>query len=152
MGGRRLSTWRTCLPPRGCKWWGFDRSRTLPRRNRIRPGDHLVTDDRTGIVHYASEMVQEWTGLLVRRGTEDYRHPQEFVRSLPDPQAPTNVRSEPGPPFDDVCGYYVMEWVPGIGIKRTPTAYELNNLPLPGIGVMTIGSGTSCGLDFWIVD
>jgi hypothetical protein len=61
-----------------------------------RIGDHLVICDRSGFKCWASETLVEWTGLRVRRDLADKsRHPQDFVRAVPDKQAVANPRSEP---------------------------------------------------------
>ena len=65
----------------------------FPRK--VRPGDHLVVDDRTGFTVWARDVVRETlTGFVVRRGRQDPRHPQEFLRTRADKQA---VR-DPRPP------------------------------------------------------
>lgn len=68
-------------------------------REGYRPGDWLVQCDRTGFIVHASETVQEWTGLRVRRQSVDERHPQEFVRGRPDDQSVPFARPEPDPVF-----------------------------------------------------
>ena len=62
-----------------------------------------VTCDRTGKEVYASEVVREWTGLIVHRNDVDERHPQDFVKgrkarqSVRDPRPePTDVFQTPG--------------------------------------------------------
>ena len=119
----------------------------MPVRNRHRIGDHLVTDDRTGHVYYASETVREWTGLLVKKGSEDPRHPQEFVRAMNDPVALTDVRPIQGTDIDELCLLLRAEFVPGSGVRRIPNEWELDRR-LPGIGEMAIGIGTPKGFDF----
>ena len=115
---------------------------------RIRIGDHWVTDDRTGIPRYASEMVVQWDGLAVRKGTEEGRHPQEFVRPRVDPYPPINIRPEQGTDFDLVCGKFVMEYVPNTTQKRTLSQVDLL-LPFAGVDQMSIGpTADKCGLWF----
>ena len=63
----------------------------FPRK--VRPGDHLVVDDRTGFTRWASQVVRETlTGFMVRRGRADPRHPQELLRTRADKQAVKNPR------------------------------------------------------------
>ncbi len=59
------------------------------------PGDYLCVCDRTGFVVYASDTVQEWNGLRVRRKSYEERHPQDFVRGLGDDQNVPFARPEP---------------------------------------------------------
>ena len=63
-------------------------------RTRYKPGDWLITCDRTGYVVYASDSVQEWTGRRVRRDSFENRHPQDFVRGIPDDQTVSFARPE----------------------------------------------------------
>ncbi len=51
-----------------------------------RPGDWWTICDRTGFQVYASDTVQEWNGLRVRRQSYEERHPQDFVRGIGDDQ------------------------------------------------------------------
>ena len=65
----------------------------FPRK--VRQGDHLVVDDRTGFTVWASKTIREaLTGYRVERGRNDPRHPQEFLRTKADKQT---VR-DPRPP------------------------------------------------------
>ena len=120
----------------------------MGKRRKIRLGDHWVTDDRTGIAHYNSKMVQQWDGLMVKQGSEENRHPQEFVRPKNDPYSVSLQRPEQGVDLDNVCGFYAMEWVPGTAIKRTLSQVD-ELLPLAGINQFPIGpKADSCGLLF----
>ena len=120
------------------------------RGGRFKLGDHWMTDDRTGIAHYASDTIRQWDGLIVKRGSEETRHPQEYVRPLPaDPFAPQLIVPEQGTNFDDICGFYRMEFVPGTVTRRT---YSITDdlLPLPGVGQMALGTAANdCG--HWFV-
>lgn len=64
----------------------------MPIRKRWKIGQHLVVDDRTGFVHYASEMRREWNGFLVSRRIYERRNPQEQVRGLKDKQFVEDAR------------------------------------------------------------
>lgn len=64
------------------------------------PGDFRVICDRSGFMCWASETVMEaHTGLRVKRGFEDRRHPQDFVRGVRDDQRVRNPRPEPEDTF-----------------------------------------------------
>jgi hypothetical protein len=54
---------------------------------------------RCGFKHLLSDMRKEWTGLIVCRQCWEPRHPQDFVRAVPDVQAP---RRQPSPEPADV--------------------------------------------------
>ena len=121
----------------------------MKRGKRIKLGDHWVTDDRTGFAHYASQMTKQWDGLLVKKGSEETRHPQEWVRPLSDPYPVHFLRPEQGTDFDDVCGFYQMEFVPNTVIRRSLSITD-DLLPLPGIGQMSLGvAANECG--HWFV-
>ena len=47
-------------------------------------GDHWVECDRCSIVIRASKAKKEWTGLVVCPDCWEPRHPQDFVKSVPD--------------------------------------------------------------------
>ena len=67
-------------------------------RNGWRIGDHLVVDDLSGFVEWASDCVKRYDGILMlRRGNQDEvaRHPQEFVKARRDPKALRDIRPEP---------------------------------------------------------
>lgn len=60
--------------------------------------------DRCGYKYWDRHLRKEWTGLMVCSGpgTNDCwepRHPQDFVRGVPDKQTPPWVRPEPGDTF-----------------------------------------------------
>lgn len=55
--------------------------------DHFRPGDWLVVCARSGFTCYASETVlEEKTGLRVKREFADKRNPQDFVRGVVDDQ------------------------------------------------------------------
>ena len=64
--------------------------------------DWKVTCDRTGKEVYASEVVREWTGLIVHRHDADERHPQDFVKGRKDRQSVRDPRPESVDVFLDV--------------------------------------------------
>lgn len=64
------------------------------RRNRWKKGDWLCICDRCGFTYYASELRREWTGLMVCPDDYEERHPQDYLPSRPDQQAPPWTRPE----------------------------------------------------------
>ena len=56
----------------------------MPVRRRARPGDHLVVCDKSGFTFWASDTQKEWNGLRVGKRFWEARHPQDFVRGVPD--------------------------------------------------------------------
>lgn len=67
------------------------------RGDEQRPGDHRVICDFSGFKTWASECVKTWDGYIVHRrfvGSEAQRHPQEFVRAIPDNSSVKNARPD----------------------------------------------------------
>jgi hypothetical protein len=82
-----------------------------------RIGDWRVICDASGIKCWASETVLQWNGLRVLRRFADLsRHPQDFVRGIPDkPQVPW-TRPEPSdhsvsPFIEDETGFSLFDEV-----------------------------------------
>ena len=67
----------------------------MPIRNTHRVGDYLMRDDESGLIHYASEMVEIWNGTWRHRDNAETRQPQEFVVARDDPRALHHVRPDP---------------------------------------------------------
>lgn len=106
----------------------------MPRRNRWRVGDHLMRDDESGRVHYASDMVRRWDGHFVRRDQYETRQPQEFVRAYKDPVALTNVR--PDQDTGKTCNFIgVFVGATAVPVPRGPAAHLFD----PGVGEMEVG-------------
>lgn len=61
-------------------------------KGELRPGDFRIVCDRSGFNGWASETVIEWNGLRVLRRFSEQRHPQDFVRAIPDNQSVQNPR------------------------------------------------------------
>ena len=57
-------------------------------------GDFNRICDRCGFKYKASDTRKEWTGLIVCDRCWEERHPQEFVRGIPDKQAAPEPRPE----------------------------------------------------------
>lgn len=58
------------------------------------PGAHNLICDRTGFKIKSTDARKEWTGAVVRSGSFETRHPQDFLRSKVDRQAVPDPRSE----------------------------------------------------------
>lgn len=63
------------------------------------PGEWWVVCDQCGLKAHASKMVKRWDGLIVHQeesfGCFETRHPQDFVRAVPDLQKVPFTRPEP---------------------------------------------------------
>ena len=69
------------------------------RNMHYKMGDHLAACQRCGFTYYGSELQDEWTGLRVCKPCWDPRHPQDFVRAVPDDQSVKNPSPIPEPYF-----------------------------------------------------
>lgn len=47
-------------------------------------GDWNAIDDVSGLQHKASDLALQWDGLRVAADDVEERHPQDFLRSVPD--------------------------------------------------------------------
>lgn len=107
------------------------------RRNGFKVGDHLMRDDESGIVHYASDMVRRWDGLWVHHSNNETRNPQEFVRARADPVALQNVRSDL--PFDAPDQPITQPLFIGNTTTKTIPGPASHLFEGDGIGAMDIG-------------
>lgn len=62
-------------------------------------GSWNVICDRCGEKFKADELKREWTGLMVCEGCWEPRHPQDFLRSVPDKMSVPFVRPRPADIF-----------------------------------------------------
>lgn len=58
--------------------------------------------DRCGFRRPLDQLRKEWTGLKVCSDCFDRRHPQDFVRGVPDPQHVPDPRPEPADVFVEI--------------------------------------------------
>ena len=82
-----------------------------PWPRRARRGDHLVVDDRSGFTFWSSDTQKEWNGLRVGRKYWEARHPQDFVRGVPDRVAIVDGRAPPD-----------VDSLPNVGPRTTRVA------------------------------
>lgn len=69
---------------------------THTRNPGHQPGNHWMVCDRCGFDRRLAEMRKEWTGLWVCEDKcWESRHPQDFVRGVPDSPAVPVSRSPP---------------------------------------------------------
>lgn len=69
------------------------------RRNWFKSGDWNAICDVCGYKRKASQVVQRWDGLMVcspvvKQGCWELRHPQDFIKPIPDQQALPWTRPE----------------------------------------------------------
>lgn len=63
-----------------------------------------VICDRTGFKVYAKDCKYEWTGALVKKSEWEPRHPQDFVRGVPDGKPAAEIRPDTKPEFVGMYG------------------------------------------------
>ena len=63
-------------------------------RGSYRSGSWYTKCDRSGFKVRGEEVMEDWTGLLVREEDWEPRHPQDFVRGRRDQQNPPFFRPE----------------------------------------------------------
>ena len=71
--------------------------RNFGRADYWAPGDYNAICDRCGRKFKASELQRTWDGFMVCPRDWEPRHPQDFVRGLPDP-VPVPWSRSPGTP------------------------------------------------------
>lgn len=64
-----------------------------------RRGDYRVIADCCGFKKWASETRMQWDGMRVCKKHWEPRHPQDFVRAVPDYQSVPNPRPEAADSF-----------------------------------------------------
>lgn len=61
----------------------------------FKPGDPRAQCDRCGFPFHLSQLRKEWTNSMVCPKCWNPRHPQEFIKGIPDQQAVPNSRHIP---------------------------------------------------------
>jgi hypothetical protein len=69
------------------------------RRNRYIKGDYNVICDMTGFKVKASTCRLVWDGHFVKHSEWEPRHPQDFVKGVPDMKPVPIARPEPADKF-----------------------------------------------------
>jgi hypothetical protein len=67
----------------------------MPNANFAKKGDWNVICDRCGFKFKASKCRMEWDNLFVCSKCWEIRHPQDFLKSVPDPQTIPVSRPRP---------------------------------------------------------
>ncbi len=117
-------------------------------RNTHRVGDYLMMDGESGIVHYASEMVRRWDGIMVHWTNNETRHPQEFVRARNDPKVLRDVW--PDGAYPKVCtviydGMNVGEYT----VEADATSNTSVDIPLgASFHIFDLGIAATAGSSF----
>ena len=84
--------------------------------NYYRGGDWKATCEVCGLWYKASQLRLRWDGLRVCRMDFEHRHPQEFLRSVPDEVPPHWTAPEGAHPETMVCTYRGTQAIAGVGV------------------------------------
>lgn len=81
-----------------------------------RPRTWAVICDRCGFRFHSDELKKEWTGLMVCHECWEPRHPQDFVRAVPEHITPPWVRPEGEDDFLNICYIDGMSCYAGLAV------------------------------------
>jgi len=97
--------------------------------------------DRCGFEYASYELKKEWQGLMVCSSCYETRHPQDFVRAVPDRQGVPWTRPEPEDVFNEnVCDIYTIQAIPDVGTAGCMIAGYTN------LGVFSCDVNNSWGI------
>lgn len=87
----------------------------MGRADYWQPGDWNAVCSQCGRKRKASDLIKNWQGMYRCREHDEPRHPQDFVRGVPDIQTPpwTQPPSETEQFF---CSLNGQSAIPGVGI------------------------------------
>lgn len=105
------------------------------------PGSWRVVCDVCGLQFPSTSMQTRWDGLIVDRACYEPRHPQDFVRGVPDLMAAPYVRNEPSPTFLPYCDLAGASGFAGYAVAGCMIAG--NNNPSAAIIAAANASATS---------
>ena len=109
------------------------------------PGTWAAICDRCGFRFPSDQLKREWTGSMVCVPCWEPRHPQDFVRAIPDHQSPPWVRPPPEDSFVRYCSIEGKSAYPSLGIAGCMIAgnTEFTAEFLAGLlGIIISGAGT----------
>lgn len=79
------------------------------------PGTWATICDRCGFRFPSDQLLKEWDNLMVCDECFETRHPQDFLRGVPDNPAPPWTRPEPEATFIIVCDISTSSGYAGLG-------------------------------------
>lgn len=81
----------------------------MGRADYFAPGEWNAICDQCGGKFKASQLLLQWDNFRVCEGCYDPRHPQDFVRPIPDPSPPPWTRPGGPPSFEEFSGDRVID-------------------------------------------
>lgn len=79
-------------------------------------GDYSAICDVCGFKFKASKLKERWDGLKVCKEDWEVRHPQEFLRVIPESNKLNWTRPEPEDTFVVICTLFNVQGIAGIGV------------------------------------
>lgn len=95
---------------------------------RYVPGSWNALCDVCGQKYKAGDMRRRWDGLMVCPKDWEPRHPQDFLRAVPDRQNVPWSRPEPGDEFIFFCTYFTSAGMADIGVADCAKADNVINI------------------------
>ncbi len=113
-------------------------------QNRLILGDWNAICDVCGWKYKASDLRKRWDGLMVCEKDWEPRHPQDFIRAIPDMQKVPWTRPETANIFvadTTLCTIETMSAIPGLGVPgcmRPGLVPDLENPSYPSTFTNTL--------------
>lgn len=111
------------------------------------PGTWAAVCDRCGFRFPSDQLVKDWTGLMVCHKDYEARHPQDFVRGVPDNQTPPWTRPEPDDMFrEQTCDFLSSTAYAEIGtadcarVGFNPPFAAMENFSIPMVADIAIAN------------
>ena len=80
------------------------------------PGTWAAICDRCGFRYPSEDLRKEWDNLMVCHSCWEPRHPQDFIRGIPDNPAPDWVRPEPADDLILICDIVTSSAYVGLAV------------------------------------
>ena len=93
------------------------------------PGTWRAICDRCGFEFPSDELIKDWQGLMVCHKDYETRHPQDFVRGVPDNPSTPWSRPEPPDTFVFVCDAWSSSPLADFGEADCMTVDGSTNIP-----------------------
>jgi len=113
------------------------------RADFLKLGDSNAICDTCGFKYKHSDLRMDWRGLMLCDKCWEPRHPQEFLRGIPDNPKQENPRPDPNPVYVNLGYTVTTPSFPGSGV-----AVKNNNLSPVNV-VITGGTITKVVVDNW---
>jgi hypothetical protein len=127
----------------------------MGRADFYKKGQWLAICDVCGMKYHSGDLKKRWDGLMCCPQDWNPRQPQDFVRGIPDPQAPPWTRPDVQPQFiynpvtyavTDLCGNALYDFSNNIITAfATSTIYDSSINPDAICPILQLGDGSTVG-------